>query len=116
MIPRYTMPEMDAIWNEEAKFQSWLDVEIAVCEALSEIGEIPAAAVALIKEKAAFTIERIDEIEKEVDHDLIAFVKCVTEHMGDEGKYIHLGVTSYDIEDTALALRLRRSFDLGFAP
>jgi len=112
MIPRYTMPEMGALWNEEAKFQRWLDVEIAVCEALAEICEIPAAAVARIKEKAAFTIERINEIEKEVDHDLIAFVKCVTEHMGDEGKYVHMGVTSYDIEDTALALRLRRSCDL----
>lgn len=112
MIPRYTRPEMDAVWNEEAKFQSWLEVELAVCEALADIGQVPADAVEAIKQKASFTVERIEEIEKEVDHDLIAFVKCITEHMGDEAKYVHLGVTSYDIEDTALALRLRRSCDL----
>ena len=112
MIDRYSLPQMKAVWDEQNKFQSWLDVEIAVCEALAEFGKIPAEAAAKIGQNSKFTIERILEIEKETHHDLMAFVKCVTESLGDEGKYIHFGVTSYDIEDTATAIRMRQAADI----
>src|SRR5690242_6903771 len=106
MIERYSLPKMKAIWSEENKFQTWLDVEIAVCEAHEHFGNIPQGVTDKIKAEAKFTVERIEEIEQETHHDLIAFVKAVTENLGDEGKYVHYGVTSYDIEDTAMALRL----------
>ncbi len=106
------MPKMRAIWNEESKFQSWLDVEIAVCEAQEHFGNIPKGVTEKIRAGAKFSVARIEEIEAETAHDLIAFVKCVTENLGDEGKYVHYGVTSYDIEDTAMALRLRASAEL----
>lgn len=112
MIDRYSLPGMKAIWSERNKFQSWLDVEIAVCEAQEKFGAIPAGVTDKIKAGAKFSVERIEEIEKETAHDLIAFVKCVTENLGDEGKYVHYGVTSYDIEDTATALRMRQAADL----
>ena len=112
MIERYSLPKMKAIWEEQNKFQTWLDVEIAVCEANEHFGKIPKGACDKIKANAKFTIERIDEIEQETHHDLIAFVKAVMENLGDEGKYVHYGVTSYDIEDTAMAIRLRQSADL----
>lgn len=103
---------MRKIWSEENKFRSWLDVEIAVCEALEEFGKIPPGVTDKIKAAAKFSVERIEEIERETAHDLIAFVKCVTENLGDEGKYLHYGVTSYDIEDTAMALRMRQALDI----
>lgn len=103
---------MKAIWSEENKFQSWLDVEIAVCEAQEHFGKVPKGVTEKIKAGAKFCVKRIEEIEQETAHDLIAFVKCVTENLGDEGKYVHYGVTSYDIEDTAMALRLKQSADL----
>ncbi len=109
MIDRYSLPDMKAIWSEESKFQSWLDVELAVCEAHEHFGLIPKGTTEKITANASFTVERIEEIERETHHDLIAFVKAVTEKMGDEGKYVHYGVTSYDIEDTAMALRLRKA-------
>lgn len=112
MIDRYSLPRMKAVWDEQNKFQTWLDVEIAVCEALAEFGEIPSEAAAKIKQNSRFSIERILEIERETHHDLMAFVKCVTENLGDEGKYLHFGVTSYDIEDTAAAIRMRQAADL----
>lgn len=112
MIDRYSLPAMKAIWSEQNKFQSWLDVEIAVCEAQEHFGNIPAGASAKIKAGAKFCVERIDEIEKETHHDLIAFCKCVTENLDEEGRYLHYGVTSYDIEDTAMALRLRQAGDI----
>ncbi len=112
MIPRYTLPEMGSIWNEEAKFQSWLDVEIAVCEVWNKLGRIPDASLKTIKEKASFSIDRINEIEKEVDHDLIAFTTAVAERVGDDSRFIHMGMTSYDVEDTALCLRLKSSADI----
>ena len=112
MIDRYSLPEMKAVWDEQNKFQTWLDVEIAVCEALAEFGQIPSEAAATIKRNAGFTVERILEIEQETHHDLMAFVKCVTENLGDEGKYVHFGVTSYDIEDTATAIRMRQAADI----
>ncbi len=112
MIERYSLPAMKNIWSEENKFQSWLNVEIAVCEAQEKFGNIPAGVSDKIKAGAKFSVERIDEIEKETAHDLIAFVKCITENLGDEGKYVHYGVTSYDIEDTATALRMRQAADI----
>ena len=112
MIERYTLPEMGGIWTEEAKFQSWLDVEVAVCEAQAEQGRVPAEALATIKDKAAFSRERILEIEAEVRHDVIAFLTNVNEHVGDAGRYIHVGMTSSDVLDTGLALQLRASVQL----
>lgn len=112
MIDRYCLPKMRAIWSEENKFQTWLKVEIAVCEALEHFGKIPKGVTEKIRAGAKFTVKRIEEIEQETHHDLIAFVKAVTENLGDEGKYVHYGVTSYDIEDTAMAIRMRQSADL----
>ncbi|MFM7636064.1 MAG: adenylosuccinate lyase [Cyanobacteriota bacterium] len=112
MIERYTLPEMGAIWSEQAKFQSWLDVEIAATEANCELGRVPSEAVATIKEKASFSVERILEIEAEVRHDVIAFLTNVNEHVGDAGRFIHVGMTSSDVLDTGLALQLKASVQL----
>ena len=112
MIERYTLPEMGEIWTDNYKFKTWLQVEIAVCEAQAELGYIPAAAVEEIKAKANFTSERILEIEAEVRHDVIAFLTNVNEYVGDAGRYIHLGLTSSDVLDTALALQLVASVNL----
>lgn len=112
MIERYSMPKMKAIWDEQNKFQTWLDVELAVAEAHEHFGTIPQGTSEKMRENAGFTIERIEEIEAVTHHDLIAFTKAVMENLGDEGKYLHYGVTSYDIEDTAMAIRLRESADL----
>lgn len=112
MIERYCKPKMKAVWSEESKFQSWLDVEITVCEALEHFGAIPRGVTEKIRDGAKFSVERIEEIERETHHDMIAFIKCVAENLGDEGRYLHYGVTSYDIEDTAMALRLRSACDL----
>lgn len=112
MIDRYSLPEMKAVWSEQNKFQSWLEVEIAVCEAWERFGAIPAGSTEAIRAGAKFTVDRIEEIERETHHDMIAFVKAVTENLGDEGRYVHYGVTSYDIEDTAMALRMRAACDI----
>jgi adenylosuccinate lyase len=103
---------MGAIWSEQAKFQSWLDVEIAATEANCELGRVPADAVATIKEKASFSVERILEIEAEVRHDVIAFLTNVNEHVGDAGRYIHVGMTSSDVLDTGIALQMKASVQL----
>lgn len=107
MIERYTRPEMGRIWSEEHKFETWLQVEILACEAQRDMGRIPAEAVEVIKEKAAFDIGRILEIEAEVRHDVIAFLTSVGEHVGPESRFIHLGMTSYDMSDTALGIRMK---------
>ena len=112
MIERYTLPEMGRIWSEENKFRKMLDVEILVCEALAERGEIPREAVAKIKDKADFDLKRVREIEEEVRHDIIAFLTAVGERVGEESRYIHLGLTSYDVVDTSLSLRMREAADL----
>jgi adenylosuccinate lyase len=112
MIERYTLPEMGGIWTDEFKFQTWLQVEIAVCAAQAELGYIPVAAVEEIKAKAKFEVDRILEIEAEVRHDVIAFLTNVNEHVGDAGRYIHLGMTSSDVLDTALALQMVASIDV----
>ncbi len=109
MIERYTLPEMGAIWTEKNKYQKWLEVEIAVCEAQAKAGHIPLKALQRIKEKAGFSIERIEEIEKVVKHDVMAFLTSVAENVGEDSRYIHLGLTSYDIVDTALSLLLKDS-------
>jgi len=106
MIERYTLPAMGNLWTEDYKLQTWLQVEIAVCEAQAELGYIPAEAVAEIKAKAQFDADRVKEIEAETRHDVIAFLTNVNEYVGDAGRYIHLGLTSSDVLDTALALQL----------
>ncbi len=112
MIDRYTLPKMGSVWSEEAKFKSWLEVELAVCEVWAELGKIPSASLKNIKDKASFTVKRIEEIEKEVEHDLIAFTTAVAESVGEDSRFIHMGLTSYDVEDTALCLRLKASSDI----
>ncbi len=112
MIERYTRPEMGAIWTDEARFQAWLDVEIAVVEAQVELGMIPKEALAEIKAKASFDVDRIKEIELEVKHDVIAFLTNVNENVGDAGRYIHKGMTSSDVIDTALALTMIKAAKL----
>ncbi len=112
MIDRYTLPEMGNIWTEEYKLKTWLKVEIAVCEAQAELGYIPAQAVEQIKAKANFDPQRVLEIEAEVRHDVIAFLTNVNEYVGEAGRYIHLGLTSSDVLDTALALQLTASLDI----
>jgi len=109
MIERYTRPEMGRIWSEQHKFETWLEVEITACEAQRDLGRIPAEAVEVIKGKATFSIDRILEIEAETRHDVIAFLTAVAENVGPEGRYLHLGMTSYDMSDTALGLRLREA-------
>lgn len=112
MIERYTLPEMGDLWTDTYKLKTWLQVEIAVCEAQADLGYIPAEAVETIKEKAKFDPQRVLEIEKEVKHDVIAFLTNVNEYVGDAGRYIHLGMTSSDMLDTALALQLRDSLSV----
>ncbi|EAW38041.1 adenylosuccinate lyase [Lyngbya sp. PCC 8106] len=112
MIERYTLPEMGNLWTDEYKLKTWLQVEIAVCEAQAELGYIPSEAVEQIKAKANFDLKRVQEIEAEVRHDVIAFLTNVNEYVGDAGRYIHLGLTSSDVLDTALALQLVASTDL----
>lgn len=109
MIERYTLPEMGAVWSQKNKFQKWLDVEIAVCEVHAEDGVIPADALAEIKSKAAFTVERINEIEKTTDHDVIAFTTNLAENIGAAARFVHYGLTSSDVVDTANALLLKES-------
>jgi len=109
MIERYTRPKMGSIWTEENKYQKWLEVELAVCEAWAELGKIPAPALKQIKEKASFSVDQITEIEKVVKHDVIAFLTSVSEKVGEAASYIHLGLTSYDVVDTALSLLIKES-------
>jgi len=109
MIKRYTRDAMGRIWTEENKFQTWLQVEILVCDALAKIGEIPKEAAQNIRKKARFSIERIEAIEAETKHDVIAFLTSVAETVGPDARYIHLGLTSSDILDTAMAVRLRQA-------
>ncbi len=112
MISRYTTPAMDSIWSREAKYRRWQDVEVAIVEAHAEVGAVPQDALKDIKSKAAFDLKRCDEIELETRHDLMAFVRNLAENVGENGRYIHLGVTSYDVIDTALGMMLRDSCDV----
>jgi len=107
LIPRYTRPAMGAIWTEENKYKQWLEVEIAAAEVLAERGEIPRTAAKAIRKKAKFDVQRIAEIEAEVKHDVVAFTTAVAEHLGPESRYLHFGLTSNDVVDTAQALLVR---------
>jgi adenylosuccinate lyase len=112
MIERYTLPEMGAVWSQQNKFQKWLDVEIAVCEVHAEDGTIPAESLAEIRSKATFTVDRITEIEKTTDHDVIAFTTALAENIGSASRFVHYGLTSSDVVDTANALLLREACDI----
>lgn len=112
MIERYTLPEMKKLWSLETKFRKWMDVEIAVCEVHAEDGIIPSDALEEIKSNAAFTVERINEIEKTTDHDVIAFTTNLAENIGEAARFVHYGLTSSDVVDTANALLLRESCDI----
>ena len=112
MIPRYTRPEMAKVWTEQRKFETWLEIELLVCEALSQLGEIPAEAVREIRKRASFDIHRIDEIEKVTKHDVLAFLTNVGESIGPLSKYLHYGLTSSDILDTSLALLLKEASEI----
>src|SRR5580765_3580019 len=114
MIERYTLPEMGAVWSQQNKFQKWLDVEIAVCEVHAEDGIIPADALAEIKSRAKFTVDRISEIEKTTDHDVIAFTTNLAENIGEASRFVHYGLTSSDVVDTANALLLKESCEILF--
>ncbi len=109
---RYARPEMEAIWTDEALFRSWMEVEIAAAEATAAEGLIPEAAARAIRERAGFDVARIREIEKTTQHDVVAFTQSMAEHVGPEGRWIHFGLTSSDVVDTALAARMTRSCDL----
>jgi adenylosuccinate lyase len=112
MIPRYSRPAMAAVWEPENRFAIWLRIEILACEAWAELGKVPREAVEEIQAKAGFDIARIDAIEREVKHDVIAFLTAVGERVGPASRYIHLGLTSSDILDTALACQMREAADL----
>lgn len=112
MIDRYSRPEMRAIWSEESKFQAWLDVEILIDEAWSKLGEIPTEDVEKIKANAKFNVDRILEIEKETRHDVVAFTRCVSESLGEEKKWVHYGVTSTDVVDTANGIRFKKANEI----
>ncbi|TCP24098.1 adenylosuccinate lyase [Scopulibacillus darangshiensis] len=112
MIERYTRPEMGAIWTEENKFNAWLEVEIQACAAWSELGVIPKEDVEQLREKASFNIERIREIEQETRHDVVAFTRNVSESLGEEKKWVHYGLTSTDVVDTAQSYQLKQANDI----
>ncbi len=112
MISRYTRKEMGKIWSEENKFRLWLEIELLACEARAELGEIPREAVKSIRQRAKFDVQHIEEIEKETKHDVVAFLTSVAEIVGAESRYIHLGMTSSDILDTALAVQMKQAGEL----
>ncbi len=112
MIERYSRPEMLAIWSPESKFSIWLEIETLAAEAMEGFGQIPTGTSAAVRARAKFDVERINEIEREVKHDVIAFLTNVAEHVGDEARYLHKGLTSSDVLDTCLAVQLARASDL----
>ena len=112
MIPRYARPEMTAIWSPESKYGIWLEIETLAAEAMEELGQIPAGTSAAVREKASFDVARIDEIEAEVKHDVIAFLTNVAEHVGEPARFLHKGMTSSDVLDTCLNVQLVRAADL----
>lgn len=112
MIERYTRPEMGAIWTEKNRFQAWLEVEIVACEAWAELGEIPKEDVEKIRQNASFDVARIHEIEEETRHDVVAFTRAVSETLGAERKWVHYGLTSTDVVDTALSYLLKQANDI----
>ncbi len=112
MIPRYTHPDMGRLWSDHKRFETWLQVEIAAAEAMAEAGIIPREAAKAIRERGAFDVDRINEIERTVQHDVIAFTTVVAEHVGPEARWLHFGLTSSDVIDTAQAIQMRDACDL----
>ncbi|CAN5551909.1 hypothetical protein BH24CHL9_BH24CHL9_04170 [soil metagenome] len=112
MIARYTLPDMGALWSDESRFEHMLRVELAVLRALADRGDVPSDAVAAIEARARVDVERIAELERTTDHDVVAFVNQVAESVGEEGRFFHFGLTSSDVVDTALALQCRAAADL----
>src|SRR5258708_39288757 len=112
MISRYTRPEMGRIWTDERKFKIWLEIELLACDAQAELGVIPGEAARSIRERAKFEVQRIEEIERGVKHDVIAFLTNVAEYVGPESRFIHLGMTSSDVVDTALAVQMKLAGEL----
>jgi adenylosuccinate lyase len=112
MIPRYSREIITKIWSPENRYKKWLDVEILACEAMAKLGKIPESALKNIKENVSIKVERIDEIEKTTKHDVIAFLTSLTEKVGEDGRFIHMGLTSSDVLDTALAVQLKESAEI----
>lgn len=112
MLARYTLPRMGSVWEPENRFRKWLEIEILACEAQAKLGVIPEEVVEAIRRKAGFDVDRIEEVEKETRHDVVAFLTDVAEWVGEEARFIHLGLTSYDIVDTALSLQLQEAADI----
>src|SRR6187551_789908 len=112
MIPRYTHKDMGAIWSEARRYETWLEVELAATDALAAIGVVPAEDARELRARAAFDIDRIDEIERTTQHDVIAFTTAVAEKAGPAARWLHFGMTSSDVLDTALALQMRQACDL----
>jgi len=112
MIPRYALPRMVSVWEPQSRYAAWLKIELLACEAWAELGVVPRQALSVIQERAGFDIDRIQEIEREVRHDVIAFVSAVAERVGPEARYLHFGLTSYDVVDTALAVQLQQASDI----
>lgn len=112
MIPRYSRPEMSAIWSEESKFQIWFEIEAHACDAQAKLGVIPESAAAIVWEKGAFDIDRINEIERETKHDVIAFLTNLAEYIGEDARFVHQGMTSSDVLDTTLSVQMARASDL----
>jgi adenylosuccinate lyase len=112
VIDRYTSPAMSRLWGAEKKFAKWLEIEILACEAWSKLGVIPASDVDLIRAQAKFSVARIDELERETNHDVVAFTRCVSESLGPEKKWVHYGLTSTDVVDTALSSLIVEALDL----
>ena len=112
MIPRYSRPEMSAIWSEESKFQIWFEIEAHACDAQAKLGVIPESVAAIVWEKGAFDIDRINEIERETKHDVIAFLTNLAEYIGEDARFVHQGMTSSDVLDTTLSVQMARASDL----
>ena len=112
MIPRYSRPEMTSIWSEDSKFQIWFEIEAHACDAQAKLGVIPAEAAAAVWQRGAFEIDRINEIERETKHDVIAFLTNLAEHVGEEARFVHQGMTSSDVLDTTLSVQMARASDL----
>ena len=112
MIPRYSRPEMTSIWSEQSKFQIWFEIEAHACDAMAELGMIPKHAARAVWERGGFDIDRINDIERETKHDVIAFLTSLAEHVGEEARFVHQGMTSSDVLDTTLAVQMARASDL----
>lgn len=112
MIPRYARPEMVSVWEPETRFSIWLEIETHAMDAMADLGIVPAEAARAVREKGGFDVERIDEIEREVKHDVIAFLTSLAEHVGEEARFVHQGMTSSDVLDTCLSVQLTRAADI----